>query len=170
MHPWTLREMGSSGRRPHWASVLSGNWDYKSHELTKIEQQKIWKMFPYLTSLQHLDARIRIRHKQRESTATSCFLIMVQAAACFTTVYHFLIAASRMSLSSNHLKLVYWSWKQVHCIHKWPPQLSDLSPRSHHGQICSNGVMLSLNTWQASMHTDALRYAHALILKSSITV
>ncbi len=35
-----------------------------------------------------------------------------------------------MSQSSNHLRLVSWTWQCVHLL-KWPPQSSDLNPIEH---------------------------------------
>ncbi len=83
----TLKQMGSSSRRPHRVPLLSDKNRKQRLQFTQDHQNwtiEDWKNVAWSDEsrflLQHSDGRVRIWRKEHESMDPSCLVSMVQAA------------------------------------------------------------------------------------------
>ncbi len=83
----TLKQMGSSSRRPHRVPLLSAKNRKRSLQFTRAHQHwtiEDWKNVAWSDEsrflLQHSDGRVRIWRKEHESMDPSCLVSTVQAA------------------------------------------------------------------------------------------
>ncbi len=83
----TLKQMGSSSRRPHRAPLLSAKNTTRRLQFTQEQQNwtiEDWKNVAWSDEseflLRHSDDRVRIWRKEHESMDSSCLVSMVQAA------------------------------------------------------------------------------------------
>ncbi len=83
----TLKQMGSSSRRPHRAPLLSAKNSTRRLQFTQERQNwtiEDWKNVAWSDEseflLRHSDDRVRIWRKEHESMDSSCLVSMVQAA------------------------------------------------------------------------------------------
>ncbi len=75
---WTLKQMGSSSRRPHRVSLLSAKNRKRRLQFTQDHQN--WSDESWFL-LRYTDGRVWIWCKEHESMDPSCFVSMVQAGA-----------------------------------------------------------------------------------------
>ncbi len=81
----TLKQMGSSSRRPHRVSLLSDKNRTRRLQFAQDHQNwtiEDWKNVPWSDEswfLLHSDGRVRIWRKEHESMDPSCLVSMVQA-------------------------------------------------------------------------------------------
>ncbi len=82
----TLKQMGSSSRRPHQVPLLSAKNRKQRLQFTQAHQNwtiEDWKNVAWSDEsrflLQHSDGRFQILHKEHESMDPSCLVSMVQA-------------------------------------------------------------------------------------------
>ncbi len=83
----TLKQMGSSSRRPHRVPLLSAKNRKRRIQFTQTQQNwtiEDWKNVAWSDEcrflLRHSDGRVRIWHKEHESMDPSCLVSTVQAA------------------------------------------------------------------------------------------
>ncbi len=82
----TLKQMGSSSRRPHRVPLLSDKTRTRRIQFTQTHQNRTiedWKNVAWSDEsrflLRHSDGRVRICHKEQESMDLSCLVSTVQA-------------------------------------------------------------------------------------------
>jgi len=83
---WTLKQMGSSSRRPHRVPLLSAKNRTRRLQFTQDQQNwtiEDWKNVAWSDEsrflLRHSDCRVRIWRKEHESMDPSCLVSTVQA-------------------------------------------------------------------------------------------
>ncbi len=129
----TLKQMGSSSRRPHRVPLLSAQNRTRRIQFTQAHQNwtiKDWKNVAWSDEsrflLQHSDGRVRIWCKEHESMDLSCLVSTVQAAGGGgVMVWGVFYWHTLGTLSTNWASFKHHSLPEYCC---WPcPSLYDYS-------------------------------------------
>ncbi len=179
----TLKQMGSSSRRPHRVPLLSAKnrklrlQFAQAHQNWTIEN---WKNVTWSDEsrflLRHSDGRVRILRKEHESMDPSCLVSTVQTGGGGLMVWgifswhtlgplvqieHCLNATAYLSIVSDHVHFIVVKWTWLRCTHLL---MTTSSRKMHHVTKLKSSQTGFLNMTVSSLYSNGL-HSHQISIQ-----